>query len=410
MSAVHKLLFILHDRPDYPSGPIVNYLRLLPRLKARGFEIHLLAVYGKDYPNARALQLQGISIYPLKRTFTEMLVKAMLEKVEQIQPDVFIPDVSAQGCLAGTWVKASGIPVINTHRSDDALNWGKAVYFTDAAYGQQLSGIVCVNQFLRDELMRRVTSTSVLTEVIPSGVIVPSYAANQERQGLKVVYAGRLIEKQKQVGTMIKSFLTLAEKLHDITFTIIGDGPGRKDYGEMIASSPHSDRFQFTGRLEGEAYKRLLAEHQVIVLLSDYEGTPGSLMDGMSCGLIPVSLRYPGIDELVHHEKNGLIVGDRNRSFHDAVQKLSADPMLRKKLSEAARSHIVNHYSVEKAEARWITFMENCKKAAGEAKPFVMPKKIVLPSYNSLLVEDRRLEQASLLSKLKAAISTFIGS
>src|SRR5687768_11092564 len=123
MSAIQKLLFIMHDRPAYPSGPIINYLRLLPRFVSSGHEVHLLAVYTSDFPNARLLREQGVAIYPVKKDYTEPMVKWILKKVEEIQPDIFIPDISVQGCLAGKWIKESGIPVVNTHRSDDELNW-----------------------------------------------------------------------------------------------------------------------------------------------------------------------------------------------------------------------------------------------------------------------------------------------
>src|SRR5688500_2801726 len=99
-----KVLFILHDRPDYPSGPIVNYLRLLPRFVSSGIEVHLFVIYTTDFPNARILQQQGVTIHTKKKDYTEILVGWMLSKVEAIQPDVFIPDISTPGCFAGKWI------------------------------------------------------------------------------------------------------------------------------------------------------------------------------------------------------------------------------------------------------------------------------------------------------------------
>src|ERR1041384_8372963 len=119
-----RLLFILYDRPNYPGGPIINYLRLLPALVDRGYDVHALVLYFSDYPNAKVLKAKGVHIC-VAPYFADSrnAVKWILKKVEKIQPNIFIPDVSTSGCFAGKWVKASGIPVINSHRSDDDLNW-----------------------------------------------------------------------------------------------------------------------------------------------------------------------------------------------------------------------------------------------------------------------------------------------
>jgi glycosyltransferase involved in cell wall biosynthesis len=408
--SLKKLLFILHDRPDYPSGPIVNYTRLLPRFVAEGIDVHLLVIYGKDFPNARMLQQSGVVIYPKRRTYSELLVKWILKKVEEIQPDVFIPDVSVQGCFAGKWVKASGIPVINTHRSDDALNWGKAIYFSDPAYDNVLSGIVFVNNFLKAELIRKIPASNILTEVIPSGVPIPEFVADPRPAGLKIAYSGRIVEKQKQAQAMIHSFLTLAAKYPEISFTIIGDGPERERCMAMISETPYGNKFHFTGRLEGDEYKRMLATQQVIVLLSDYEGTPGAIMDGMSCGLIPICLKYQGIEELIKHGANGFIVTDRQQSFFEVIDALYYDLELRGRMAAAARDHIISHYSIEIAQKKWTAFMEKCKANAGMAEPFKMPEKIILPSFDPMLLEDRRLSQASVISRMKATFKSIIGS
>jgi glycosyltransferase involved in cell wall biosynthesis len=336
------------------------------------------------------------------------MVKWILKKVEEIQPDVFIPDISVQGCFAGKWVIEAGIPVINTHRSDDALNWGKAVYFADPRLGHQLSGLVCVNHFLRDELLARVPATSIHTEVIPSGVPVPDFKASQHDKGLKIAYSGRLVEKQKQVGATLRSFLILAEKYPEISFTIIGDGPERERYLAMVAQSPHAGKFNFTGKLHGEEYKHVLAEHHVIVLLSDYEGTPGSVMDGMSCGLIPVCMKYNGADELVRDGESGFFVADREQSFFEKIGLLYSDRSLRERVAKEARQVIEGNFSVDIAEKKWIRFLEHCKMKAGNSKPFVAPRRITLPAYDRTLMEDRRLSSAPLIKRLQAKIKSLV--
>lgn len=390
----------MYDRPDYPSGPIVNYLRLLPRLAESGYKVYVLVIYSKDYPNGRILQHGGIIVHATRKNFTEPLVKWILDKVEEIQPHVFIPDVSTPGCFAGIWVMKAGIPVITSHRSDDKLNWGKALYFSDPKYGNVLSGIVCVNRYLESTLINKIKESPILRAVIPSGVPVPDLCSDQQGRTLKIVYAGRLIEKQKRIHLMIDAFLKLCEKNEDVLFTIIGDGPEKEACISKTNQSRYSNHFKFTGKLLDDKYKEELSRHHVIVLLSDYEGTPGSIMDGMSCGLVPVCLAYNGIDELIMNGKNGFVVRDREDSFFNAVEMLYQDGALREKLSKAARQTIVDNYSLQSVTAKWINFVSLCLEKTNKRKDFIAPLKIQLPFFNPLLVEDKRLSDKRILNRL----------
>jgi glycosyltransferase involved in cell wall biosynthesis len=59
-------------------------------------------------------------------------------------------------------------------------------------------------------------------------------------------------------------------------------------------------------------YLQQLIEHNILILLSDYEGTPGAVMDGMACGLVPVCTDISGgVQELVIPDQTGLLVRDR---------------------------------------------------------------------------------------------------
>ena len=381
----------MHDRPDYPGGPIVNYLRLLPALVNRGYQVHLMAIYFGDFPNARVLEQSGVHIYATPQNYTESLVKWILENIEQIQPDVFIPDVSTPGCFAGKLLLEYGVPVITTHRSDDETNWGRAIYFSDPQYRHELSGIICVSTFLKNALHLKVPTTSTLTTVIPSGVDIPEIAAPMEDGDIiRIVYAGRLVAHQKRIKETVNAFIKLCILHENIEISIVGDGPEKSACEQMVQESGFSDRFSFTGRLTGSAYKLELLQHHIIVLLSDFEGTPGALLDGMSCGLIPIAKRYPGIEELIKDQENGLLVEDRESSFEQAIDLLVNNIPLRKKLSVNARKTIIQGYSIDSAVEKWIAFINLNKNQAEPSKKFLFNGQIELPEKNELLIEDIR--------------------
>lgn len=396
-----RLLFILYDRPNYPGGPIINYLRLLPALVERGYDVHVLVLYHADYPNARALQKSGVQVHAAPFIAdSRQAVRWILDQTEKNQPDIFIPDVSTPGCFAGKWIKSFGIPVINSHRSDDKNNWGKAIYFSDPKYGFESSAIFCVSNHLLRQLEQKVENLGLLTAVIPSGVPIPQYYSRQE-DPVSIVYVGRLIQRQKRVLDTVRVFIELASKFARITFTLIGDGPERKACEEAVARSGYAARFRFTGVLKDDTYKKELARHDIVVLLSEYEGVPGSLMDGMASGLIPVCYHYSGVEELVIDQQTGLLVNDRTDSVIHAVSTLISDPVLRKQMSFSARKHILEHFSLESTLNKWESLITTLmEKYNAQKTMFVAPQAIDLPPMNDLLQEHILQKEPAIFQRM----------
>ncbi|MBK6647417.1 MAG: glycosyltransferase [Anaerolineales bacterium] len=383
-----RLLFILYDRPNYPGGPIINYLRVLPALVNRGYDVHVLVMYHLDCPNARSLQERKVITHNTPFIVdSKQAVKWILKQIEAIQPDVFIPDVSTPGCFAGKWVKAAGIPVINSHRSDDENNWGKALYFSDPGSEFVSSAIFCVSEYLRSQLETRVRNLDLLTAVIPSGVSIP-VRYNLQDGSVSVVYVGRLIQRQKRILDITRIFVDLAQRFAEVTFAFIGDGPDKKACEEIVSSSGYAHRFRFTGMLKDDIYKQELSKHNIVVLLSEYEGVPGSLMDSMASGLVPVCSRYPGIEELVLDGETGILVHDRKEAVVAAVSMLVLDPGLRKRISQNARRHIIEKFSLENTLDKWEDLIRFLVEQYREKKSiFVSPNDIELPSMNDVLKE-----------------------
>jgi colanic acid/amylovoran biosynthesis glycosyltransferase len=63
--------------------------------------------------------------------------------------------------------------------------------------------------------------------------------------------------------------------------------------------------------------------------MSDFEGLPVALLEGMAAGVVPVVRSIPsGIPELVHHEKTGLLVPNEPTQAAEALIGISRDPAL----------------------------------------------------------------------------------
>ena len=118
---------------------------------------------------------------------------------------------------------------------------------------------------------------------------------------------------------------------------------------QLISKENCEGKVLLAGSIAQNQIQEKLKDHNIIVLLSDFEGTPGALMDGMAVGLVPICLKCPGgIEELVIDNKTGLLASNRNESFVEKLSLLSNNSKLFRELSGSARKHIHENYSLSK--------------------------------------------------------------
>jgi glycosyltransferase involved in cell wall biosynthesis len=102
---------------------------------------------------------------------------------------------------------------------------------------------------------------------------------------LVIGVSGRLIVEQKRVDRL-PAFCTQLEQLGlDYRLELLGEGPERPWLERHL---PTGSKVVFHGRKSGEEYWRILNAWDVIFFVSDYEGTPISMLEAMAMGAIPV--------------------------------------------------------------------------------------------------------------------------
>ena len=393
-----RLLFTISDRANWTGGPIVNFRRLLPALQSAGHEIFVLAGYRGDYPNIRYLQEKGIHCrLTTLPASTESLIRWTIAQVNDLHPDVFIGDTEVFGGFSGHWVKAAGIPVIMIHRSHDAYNWGIAATFVYGPPDWQVSGLVCVSEFLKKSTIAKLGHDNFPVAVIPSGVPPSNFHANEPEPNdiLKLVYSGRLEQKQKRILTLISCFLEASETMPNLQLTLIGNGSYNNKIEQIKNEHKNGYKIIIKSPLYSESYHKELSDHHCIILFSAYEGTPGSLMDGMSCGLIPITTFFPGVEELVKTGENGFIIQPNTQGLIQALHEVATGRKWQT-LSQKAIETIVQSFSLPSAVNRWQAFLSKLSGKPSEKKlPIQLPEKLDLPPVQYPLCRSDRREDWS---------------
>ena len=107
------------------------------------------------------------------------------------------------------------------------------------------------------------------------------------RPALRLVFAGRL-DRDKGVLDLPSIAAGLRDRSVDATWTIIGDGP---EGARLRATWPESEWVRHVGALANAETIDRLADHDVFVLPTRFEGLPIGLLEAMGCGIVPVVSR-----------------------------------------------------------------------------------------------------------------------
>ena len=107
----------------------------------------------------------------------------------------------------------------------------------------------------------------------------------------------------------------------------------------------------------------LLAAADIFALPSHFEGLPMSVIEAMLCGLPVVSTAIRGPREQVLDGVTGLLVPPREVApLADALQRLAADPAMRRRMGEAGRARAVAFYDEATVVARTVALLEGCAR------------------------------------------------
>jgi glycosyltransferase involved in cell wall biosynthesis len=382
---------------------------LLPGLQAKGVQVRVLfLLQGQQmgaFPTLSRLQQLGIPCtYTLNSPYTEQRVRWILEQLHNDPPDVFVPNLMVPAYYAARWAKAAGIPTIGILHSDDPFHWGLVSEFARGLEVYRLSAIVCVSRFLGDSLQQqRLPNTQIWH--VPYIVPIPECAAAPaERFGL--VYSGRLVNRQKRIIELARAFCRAAREVPGVTGLLYGDGTDRPEVEAILRTVGADVPVHLAGRIDNTLILAAMCEAHALVLLSDYEGLPIALLEGMACGLVPVCLRIrSGIPELVEDGVTGLLVDDRDDSFVAAIRRLREEPGLWERLSKAARARVEQEFSIQVVADRWLDLFQELLQQAPPRQTISVPERIILPPVHpDLAREDHRrppLYQVPVL-KLKA--------
>jgi hypothetical protein len=167
-------------------------------------------------------------------------------------------------------------------------------------------------------------------------------SACRPSEPLRLLYAGRFEESQKRVSRLPGLFRALAARDVYFTVTMAGDGPNRPELEARLAAlGPHvTSRVRLLGAVSREAMPDVLLAHDILLLVSAFEGTPLALLEAMAAGLCPVLMDLPGgLPELLDNGHNACLVPQEDiEGMAAAIEGLARDRTRLAAIKAAARA------------------------------------------------------------------------
>jgi len=175
------------------------------------------------------------------------------------------------------------------------------------------------------DLEKQFAHLKVPMKVIPNGVDLErfTYQPPGETDNFQLVYVGKMTEWYASLRNICKA----VEGLEDVKFTVIGDGPLRKD---IESSSPSN--VSFLGAVPYDEVPKWMNTADVCMFCVD-DGSPVVTGEYCACGKPIITLKGK-LEWLLKNGENGLMVYDTPEEFRQAILTMKEDKSLRERCSK----------------------------------------------------------------------------
>jgi glycosyltransferase involved in cell wall biosynthesis len=351
------------------GGPAIQAITLTDALQSRGFQTTL--VRGREGPAegnmdhlAHTLGVTPLTIGAMRRDPGPRDLQALLSLVavmRRVRPQIVHTHAAKAGTL-GRLAAVLAFPVPSRRPALVHTYHGHSLsgYFssrTSRAYARierELARVTDVLIAVSSQVAHELAGFGVAPEpaftVVPLGFdLQPFTAAARDRERRRTVLRRRLgISEDARLVTLVARlapikrvdrFLSIANRVAgadpQLHFLVVGDG----ELGPTLRASPAATALG-PERLTWAGFRQDVADccvaSDVIVLTSDNEGTPVSLIEAQAAGTPVVSTSVGGVESVVADGITGLVVPrDDESAFVSAVRRVIGDDTF----AAAARAH-----------------------------------------------------------------------
>jgi glycosyltransferase involved in cell wall biosynthesis len=315
-----------------------SQMHVLDLLEALRFEADLSVVVGEEgflTERARALGVPVTVLHELCPALSPLKdIRAAARLVRHLrttQPDLLHAHTSKAGILGRIAAAATGTPAIFTAHTwafaeGTSFGWKLIALPLERLAAPFTTCTIHVSEANRRLALRRGVKASGLNVTIHNGVREGALRANPgiKKPCPQIAVVARFVEQ--------KNHLLLIEALAAIStsyrLVLVGDGPTRASVEAAVAAKGLRRKVIFLG--DREDVEEILAESDIFVLPSRWEGFPLTVLEAMRAGLPVVASDVGGVAEAVIEDYTGYLFAPKDgHTLRTRIDKLLRDEVLR---------------------------------------------------------------------------------
>ena len=348
------------------GGPAVQVSGLMRGFDQEIFKQELLtgfcAADEADYLDKVATDVKAIRIDGLGRSIMPRsdltALFAIVQEIRRFKPDVIHTHTAKAGVVGRTASILSGQKSIRVHTFHGHLLHGyfgtaktKLVILIEKLLALFTDQLLAVGKQVQDDLITVGIGNLRKFAVMPPGLqleSVPTKAAARKELGLEpneiyCAFIGRITQIKRP-----DRFLDVTSQVHadnvKVHFIVAGAGEKLQYCQDRVAT----ENLPVTFLGWREDIEVVLAAADFVILTSDNEGTPLSLIQAGMVGIPVVATNVGSTNEIVVDGQTGFLTDLSVEQLSHAVAKLATDSDLRAKMGAAGKEYTLARYGVER--------------------------------------------------------------
>lgn len=346
-----KILYVL-TRSDIIGGAQLHVRDVATAMQQQGHRVHVLV--GGDGPFVELLRRHGVPCTPVETLVRPIrpwvdwrCLRDLHRAILRLNPDLVHCHSSKAGVLGRFAAWRAGVPSVFTAHgwsfSAEVQSVKNLLYRMVEKGGAQVGDrIITVSRFDRRAALAGGVGRVDQLETIWNGIddVPASVRADAAAEPPRMIMVARF-EPQKDHATLIEAVQRIRHL--EWTLELVGDGPGRAAIERAAQDAGLARRVRFLGTRDD--VPALLAESQIFLLASLWEGLPLSILEAMRIGLPVVASDVGGVSEEVVHGETGYLVPRQDApALAEQLADLIQHPERRRQMGEAGRDRFVREF------------------------------------------------------------------
>ncbi|MGH9726818.1 MAG: glycosyltransferase, partial [Candidatus Acidiferrales bacterium] len=219
------------------------------------------------------------------------------------------------------------------------------------------NGVIANSEAIRELLAMEFHIPRERVHVLHNGVDVDRFRNARARgrdvlptvspSGKWILHIANMNSDVKGHDVLIKAARLISAAIGELHFILIGDGPLRPGFENLVREAKLDACVHFVGRRSDTA--ELLACADLFVFPSLAEGLPNAVLEAAAAGLPIVATTVGGIPEIIENGVNGILIppGD-SQALADASVRLLTDRELSGQFGRAAQATIQTNFGFDK--------------------------------------------------------------